>query len=70
MNSNTLLTADPDILGGQPVFTSTRVPVESLFDQLETGVSLDEFLADFSTVTRALVIAVLDFTNSCCPLLF
>ncbi|RYE18309.1 MAG: DUF433 domain-containing protein, partial [Sphingobacteriaceae bacterium] len=56
MNGDVLITTDADILGGQPVFTGTRVPVESLFDQLEAGVSLDEFLDDFPTVTRALVI--------------
>ncbi|RZK36065.1 MAG: DUF433 domain-containing protein [Hymenobacter sp.] len=64
------ITIDPDILGGQPVFTDTRVPVESLFDQLEAGVSLDEFLDDFPTVTKAQAIAVLDFNNPCYPLLF
>jgi uncharacterized protein (DUF433 family) len=34
MNINTLINVDPDILGGQPVFTGTRVPVESLFDHI------------------------------------
>ncbi|MFD1468587.1 DUF433 domain-containing protein [Hymenobacter caeli] len=43
MNIHILITTDQDILGGQPVFTGTRVPVESLFDHLEAGVSLDDF---------------------------
>ncbi|RZK36063.1 MAG: DUF433 domain-containing protein [Hymenobacter sp.] len=63
MEINTLITTDPDILGGQPVFTGTRVSVESLFDQLEAGVSLDEFLDDFPTVTKAQAIAVFGLDN-------
>ena len=43
---------DPEILGGTPVFAGTRVPIESLFDHLEDGVSLDDFLDDFPTVER------------------
>ena len=42
MNSS-VINIDPDILGGTPVFQGTRVPIESLFDHLEGGVSLDEF---------------------------
>ncbi|HET9504568.1 MAG TPA: DUF433 domain-containing protein [Hymenobacter sp.] len=63
MSISTLITIDPDILGGQPVFAGTRVPVESLFDHLEAGVSLDEFLDDFPTVTKAQDIAMLDLAN-------
>ena len=51
MNSN-VITIDPEILGGTPVFHGTRVPIESLFDHLENGVSLDEFLDDFPSVGR------------------
>lgn len=47
-----VINIDPDILGGTPVFVGTRVPIESLFDHLEAGVSLDEFLDDFPSVTR------------------
>ena len=50
---------DPEILGGTPVFEGTRVPIESLFDHLEDGVSLDEFLEDFPTVKREQAIQVL-----------
>ncbi|MGI8782720.1 MAG: DUF433 domain-containing protein [Acidobacteriota bacterium] len=52
--------SDPDILGGTPVFAGTRVPVQTLFDYLEAGHSLDEFLDDFPTASRDQVIAVLE----------
>ena len=63
MDLKTLITIDRDILGGQPVFAGTRVPVESLFDHLEAGVSLDEFLDDFPTVSKAQAVAVLETAN-------
>lgn len=63
MDLKTLITVDQDILGGQPVFAGTRVPVESLFDHLEAGVSLDDFLDDFPTVSRAQAVALLDTAN-------
>ena len=44
--------SDPDILGGTPVFVGTRVPVKSLYDHLEAGDTLDEFLESFPSVTR------------------
>jgi uncharacterized protein (DUF433 family) len=49
---NPLIVSDPEILGGIPVFTGTRVPVKSLFDYLAAGHPLEEFLDDFPTVTR------------------
>jgi uncharacterized protein (DUF433 family) len=52
--------SDPEILGGEPVFAGTRVPVRSLFDYLEGGESLDEFLRQFPSVERAQAIAALD----------
>ncbi len=60
MDIKTLITIDPDILGGTPVFTGTRVPVESLFDHLEAGVPLDEFLDDFPSVNREQAVALLE----------
>lgn len=63
MDINELITIDNDILGGQPVFKGTRVPVESLFDHLEAGVPLDEFLDDFPTVSKEQAIALLDIAN-------
>ena len=58
MNSS-VINIDPEILGGTPVFRGTRVPIESLFDHLEGGVSLDEFLDDFPTVKKEQAIEVL-----------
>lgn len=63
MDVNEIITMDNDILGGQPVFTGTRVPVESLFDHLEAGVPLDEFLDDFPTVSKEQAIALLEIAN-------
>jgi len=50
---------DPERLGGEPVFRDTRVPVRVLFEYLEGGLSIDQFLEDFEGVTRAQVVAVL-----------
>jgi uncharacterized protein (DUF433 family) len=47
-----LITISPEVLCGTPVFKGTRVPIQSLFDHLESGVSLDEFLEDFPSVSR------------------
>lgn len=63
MDIRELINIDPDILGGQPVFKGTRVPVESLFDHLEAGVSLDEFLDDFPTVSREQAVDLLTIAN-------
>ena len=63
MDVHKLITIDNDVLGGQPVFKGTRVPVESLFDHLEAGVPLDEFLDDFPTVSKEQAIALLDIAN-------
>lgn len=60
MDINELVVSDPDILSGQPVFAGTRVPVETLFDHLEAGVPLDEFLDDFPTVSRKQAVALLE----------
>lgn len=47
-------------MGGTPVFVGTRVPVETLFDYVEAGESIDDFLEGFPTVTREQVIALLE----------
>lgn len=47
MEIRDIINIDTDILSGQPVFKGTRVPVEYLFDHLEAGISIDEFLDDF-----------------------
>jgi uncharacterized protein (DUF433 family) len=51
---------DPEILGGAPVFRGTRVPIRSLFDYLEGGETLDEFLRQFPSVRREQAIALLE----------
>ena len=58
------VTIDPDIVSGAPVFKGTRVPVEALLTNLEAGLSLDEFLQNFPTVTRQQAIQVLEFSKS------
>jgi uncharacterized protein (DUF433 family) len=55
-----IISRDPDVMGGAPVFSGTRVPVQTLFDYLEAGDSIDEFLAGFPSVTRQQVIAFLE----------
>jgi uncharacterized protein (DUF433 family) len=52
--------SDPEILSGTPVFVGTRVPVQTLFDYLQGGETLDEFLTQFPTVTREQALATLD----------
>ena len=59
MNSSDLVTIDPDILGGMPVFKKTRVPVRTLFEYLEGNYTLDEFLECFPSVTREMAHTVL-----------
>jgi len=56
--------SDPDILGGTPVFVGTRVPVKSLYDYLEAGDSLADFLESFPSVTREQAVAALEFARS------
>ena len=51
---------DPEILGGEPVFIGTRVPVKSLFDHLEAGDSIEDFLDGFPSVKREQIIALLE----------
>ena len=63
MDVHEIITIDNDILGGQPVFKGTRVTVESLFDHLEAGVPLDEFLDDFPTVSKEQAISLLNIAN-------
>ena len=56
-----LVVSDPGILGGKPVFRGTRLPVQSLFDYLANGLSLDYFLETFPSVTREQAAAVLRY---------
>lgn len=56
----TLVVIDPEILGGEAVFAGTRVPVRSLFDHLEAGETIEDFLEGFPGVSREQVIGVLE----------
>ncbi len=64
MKADALITVDPEILGGTPVFTGTRVPVNTLFEYLEDDYSMEEFLECFPTVTRAMACRVLERSES------
>ena len=55
-----LITSSPDVLGGTPVFTGTRVPAQTLIEYLEGGETIDDFLQGFPTVSRDQVISFLD----------
>jgi uncharacterized protein (DUF433 family) len=59
-----ILHSDPDILGSTPVFVGTRVPIQSLFDYLEGGEILDEFLRQFPSVKRDQAVAALDLARA------
>jgi len=56
-----LVVSDPGILGGKPVFRGTRLPVETLFEYLADGQTLDYYLETFPSVTREQVLAVLRY---------
>lgn len=55
-----IVTRDPEILGGTPVFTGTRVPVAVLFENLADGLSLDEILNSYPTLSREQAVAALE----------
>jgi uncharacterized protein (DUF433 family) len=54
---------DPEIMGGTPVFSGTRVPIQTLFDYLEGGDTFEEFLDDFSSITKDQVVEVLELAK-------
>jgi uncharacterized protein (DUF433 family) len=54
---------DREVMGGTPVFTGTRVPVQTLFDYLEGGNTLEEFLDDFPSVSKSHAIRVLEMAK-------
>jgi uncharacterized protein (DUF433 family) len=64
VNANDLITVDPDVLGGTPVFKGTRVPVKTLFEYLEGNYTLDEFLECFPSMTRQMACQLLDRSES------
>mgnify|MGYP003396235572 FL=1 len=60
---NRVVHSDPAILSGTPVFVGTRVPVQSLFDYLEGGETLDEFLRQFPSVSREQAVAAIELAR-------
>ncbi len=60
LKDSLMISASPEIMGGTPVFTGTRVPVQTLLDYLKAGESIDDFLDEFPTVKREQVIALLE----------
>ena len=58
-----IINVDLEILGGTPVFCGTRVPVKNLFDYLETGETLDDFLLDFEAVQRFQALGALEMSK-------
>ncbi len=63
MDTKKLIEIDPEKMSGTPVFMGTRVPIKNLFDCLEGGENLDEFLDQFPTVTRDQVLGVLELSK-------
>jgi len=63
MPGQRIVHSDPGILGGTPVFVGTRVPVKTLYDYLEAGDSLNEFLNDFPSVSREQAIGALELAR-------
>ena len=61
--NNKIINIDPEILGGTPVFSGTRVPIKNLFDYLETGESIETFLNEFEGVKREQVIKILEISE-------
>jgi uncharacterized protein (DUF433 family) len=60
VKQSVIISSDPEIMGGAPVFTGTRVPVQTLLDYLEAGESIDDFLMGFPSVSRAQVVSFLE----------
>jgi uncharacterized protein (DUF433 family) len=59
-NSHTIISRDKDILGGTPVFKGTRVPIETLWDYLKAGETVEDFLEGFPSVDREQVITLIE----------
>ena len=59
-----IITRDPEVLGGAPVFRGTRVPFQALLDYLEGGQTLDDFLDDFPTVSREFAVNALEHAKA------
>lgn len=62
-NTESVVTRDPEIMSGTPVFAGTRVPVQNLIDYLEAGDSLDDFLEHFPSVSRDRALRALEIAR-------
>ena len=63
MKPESVININPKILSGTPVFKGTRVRVETLFDHLESGITIHEILEGFPSVTKDQVIAILEIAG-------
>lgn len=63
MPIDSVIQSSRDVLGGAPVFARTRVPVRTLIDYIEAGERIDDFIADFPTVSREQVVQVLEIAK-------
>ena len=63
MNIKDIVNIDPERMSGTPCFTGTRVPINHLFEFLESGETLDEFLDQFPTVSREQALAALELSK-------
>ncbi|HEY6139232.1 MAG TPA: DUF433 domain-containing protein [Thermoanaerobaculia bacterium] len=63
MRPREVVHSDPEIMGGEPVFVGTRVPFKTLFEHLEDGATLEEFLRSFPTVDREQAVAALEIAR-------
>jgi uncharacterized protein (DUF433 family) len=64
LSPGSVITRNPEILGGTPVFRGTRVPFQALLDYIEGGQTLNEFLDDFPTVTREAAVHALEHAKT------
>lgn len=59
-----VISIDPEVLSGTPVFKDTRVPIQVLFDHLDNGLTIEDFLKSFPTVSRDQVLQVLNIAET------
>lgn len=64
MTAKDIINIDPELMGGTPVFRGTRVPIQTLFDHLEEGDSIEIFFDDFPGVTREQALSLLEMAKS------
>ncbi|GAB4466681.1 MAG: DUF433 domain-containing protein [Elainellaceae cyanobacterium] len=60
IQNSSIISISPEVMGGTPVFSGTRVPVQTLFDYLKAGETIDDFLDGFPTVSKEQIVAFLD----------